>query len=61
MSARIFVLARNPAATGGPLESKSFVMGLEGTYAPTNPQFRRHRFEGEVRLINPSARREEPR
>jgi len=61
MSARIFVLARNPATTGGPLESKSFVMGLEGTYTPTNPQFRRHLFEGEVRLINPSARREEPR
>jgi type IV pilus assembly protein PilW len=61
MSARIFILARNAVATGGLAEGKTFVMGLEGDYTPTNPQFRRHLFEGEVRLVNQSSRREEPK
>ena len=36
-------------------------MGLEGTYTPTATNYRRHLFEGEVRLVNLSSRREEPK
>lgn len=61
MSARMFVLARNPTATGGFNDSKTYAMGLEGTYTPTQKSYRRHLFEGEVRLINLSSRREIPK
>jgi type IV pilus assembly protein PilW len=61
MSARLFVLARNPVATFGSTDSKTYAMGLQGPFTPTDTQFRRHLFEGEVRLTNLSSRREEPK
>jgi hypothetical protein len=36
-------------------------MGLEGDFDPTNKAFRRHLFSAEVRLVNMSSRREEPK
>jgi type IV pilus assembly protein PilW len=61
MSARVFVLARNPLPTAGFTDDKTYEMGLEGTYTPTATSYRRHLFQGEVRLINLSSRREEPK
>ena len=61
MSARIYVLARNPFPSGGGADDKTYQMGLEGAYTPTATGYRRHLFEGEVRLINLSSRREEPK
>ena len=61
MSVQVHLLARNPLPSVGFSENKSYAMGLEGTYTPTNASFRRHLFEGEVRLINVSSRREEPK
>ena len=62
MSVRLFVLARNSVATfGSATGSKTYALGLEGTVTPTDTEFRRHLFEGEVRLANMSSRREEPK
>jgi type IV pilus assembly protein PilW len=61
MSVRMFVLARNPLPTSGFNDNKTYAMGLQGTYTPTDKTFRRHLFEGEVRLINLSSRREMPK
>ncbi len=61
MSARVHILARNPNATPGFNDDKTYEMGLAGTYTPPNKTFRRHLFAGEVRLINLSSRREEPK
>ena len=62
MSVRLFVLARNSVATfGSATASKTYALGLEGTVTPTDTEFRRHLFEGEVRLTNMSSRREEPK
>jgi type IV pilus assembly protein PilW len=61
MSARMFLLARNPTPTAGFNDNKTYAMGLEGTYTPTQKSYRRHLFEGEVRLINLSSRREIPK
>jgi len=61
MSARVHVLARNPIATPAFIDDKTYDMGLAGTYTPANKTFRRHLFAGEVRLVNLSSRREEPK
>jgi type IV pilus assembly protein PilW len=61
MSTRLYVLARNPQPTSGFTDNKTYAMGLEGTYTPANKTFRRHLFEGEIRLINLSSRREIPK
>jgi type IV pilus assembly protein PilW len=61
MSARVFVLARNPLPTAGFSDDKTYEMGLEGSYTPTATSYKRHLFQGEVRLINLSSRREEPK
>jgi len=62
MSVRLFVLARNSVATfGSATNSKTYALGLEGPVTPTDTEFRRHLFEGEVRLTNMSSRREEPK
>jgi type IV pilus assembly protein PilW len=61
MSARLYVLARNPLPTSGFTDDKTYAMGLEGTYTPAATSYRRHLFSGEVRLINLSSRREIPK
>lgn len=61
MSARLFLLARNPTPSAGFSDNKTYAMGLEGSYTPTQTSYRRHLFEGEVRLINLSSRREIPK
>jgi type IV pilus assembly protein PilW len=61
MSVQVHLLARNPLPSVGFTENKIYAMGLAGTYTPTNTSFRRHLFEGEVRLVNVSSRREEPK
>jgi type IV pilus assembly protein PilW len=61
MSVRLFLLARNPLPSAGYSDSKTYAMGLEGDYTPTATAFKRHLFQGEIRLVNLSSRREEPR
>jgi type IV pilus assembly protein PilW len=61
MSVRLYLLARNPLPSVGFSESKTYALGLEGNYTPTATSYRRNLFEGEVRLINLSSRREEPK
>jgi type IV pilus assembly protein PilW len=61
MSVRLFLLARNPLPSAGYSDSKTYAMGIEGDYTPTATAFKRHLFQGEIRLVNLSSRREEPR
>jgi len=61
MSVRLYVLARNPLPSAGYTDSKTYAMGLEGNYTPTATAFKRHLFQGEIRLVNLSSRREEPK
>lgn len=60
VAATVYVLARNTEPTPGHSDTKIYNLGLAGTTAATNDQYRRHVFNAAVRLINPSARREIP-
>ena len=57
---RIFVLARNTAATSGYIDDKTYTMGTYTTTA-TKDSFKRHVYSAETRVANQSGRREIPR
>ena len=61
MTARVQLVARNIEATTGFSDTKTYNMGLAGTFtpAPAVQQFKRHAYTQLVRLENPSARREQ--
>lgn len=61
--ARIFVLARNTAGQPGHVDSKTYEMGLAGTYPSAgtfSDGFRRHVYSTAMRVENQSKRRERP-
>ena len=60
VAATLYVLARNTEPSAGHNDTKVYNLGLAGTTAAANDQYRRHVFNAAVRLINPSARREIP-
>ena len=62
MSVRVHLLARSPTPSVGYTDDKSYVLGLDVDGAPNvvlaaNDGFRRHVFQGVVRLTNASIRR----
>ena len=59
VAVKIYVLARNPEATPGYTDTKSYKLGATDI-AAMNDSFKRHVFSNTVRLINPSGRREVP-
>jgi type IV pilus assembly protein PilW len=70
VSARIYLLARNPSLTVGHSDGKTYCMTSPdpatgscpagGYVGPLNDAYKRHLFTAEVRLVNPSSRREIP-
>lgn len=59
VAVKIHVLARNPEATPGYSDKKTYKLGAT-TIAATDDSFKRHVFSTTVRLVNPSGRREAP-
>lgn len=56
---RIHLLARNNERSAGYTDSKTYTLGLAGTTAATNDAFKRHVFSQLIRVVNPSARRDQ--
>jgi len=65
ISVRLYVLARNTAATPGYTDDKTYVLGNSPSYTftPTGGQtsYKRHVYNAEVRIVNQAGRREVPR
>lgn len=59
VAARIQIVARNNEATPGYTDAKTYALGLAGDYTPTQLNYKRHAYTQLVRLVNPSARREQ--
>lgn len=59
MSAKAYVLARDLKATPGYVDTKTYILG-GATISPANTSYRRNVFSATVRLMNPSAAREQP-
>ena len=62
VAARLYVLARNTASTPGYIDDKTYAMGT-ATFTPATAvkSYRRHVYGAEMRIVNPSGRREIPR
>ena len=60
VSVRINIVARNQDKTTGSSDSKSYNLGLAGSFTPTGTDltYKRHSFTQLIRLVNPSGRRE---
>lgn len=58
VAARIQLVARNTEPSPGFADTKTYNMGLAGTYTPIALNYKRHAFTQLVRLVNPSSRRE---
>lgn len=61
VAARVFLLARNTESTAGYTDAKSYQLGTTTAPAVPGGNFKRHAYTAEVRLVNPSSRREIPR
>ena len=61
VSARVYVLSRNPERTPGFSDGKTYALGVAGDVGPYNDAYKRHVYAGVVRANNPSSRREIPR
>lgn len=61
VAAQVQLVARNVDATTGFTDTKTYQMGLAGTYTPPSAvqKYKRHAYTQLVRLENPSARREQ--
>jgi len=60
VTARIYLLARNVLPTTGYTDTKQYELGPLGLTLTPGGNFKRHLYSTEVRLVNPSARREVP-
>ena len=56
---RVNLLARNNERSVGHQDTKTYTLGLDGTTAAANDNFKRRVFSQLIRLVNPSARREQ--
>ncbi len=59
MALRVHLLARNNAPTGGYSDTKTYSLGLAGNTTATNDAYKRHVFSQLIRVVNPSARRDQ--
>jgi len=61
VTAKLYVLARNPQITPGYFDAKTYNLGLDfPAVGPLNDGYKRHVYEAVVRLSNSSSRREVP-
>jgi type IV pilus assembly protein PilW len=69
VAAKVFILARNSTQTGGYTDTKTYCLGslnstgacpAAATFGPFNDRYKRHVYSAQVRLTNPSSRREVP-
>ena len=73
VSAKVWILARNTEASAGFTDAKTYavatadtalgagtVAGTGLTYGPYNDSYKRHNFVSEIRMLNLSARKENP-
>ena len=62
VSVKLYLVARNIEKTSGYADSKAYSLGSAGSYTPAgdNAGFKRHAYTQNIRLINPSGRREVP-
>jgi type IV pilus assembly protein PilW len=60
MAVRLYLIARNIDTTPGYSDTKTYSLGLAGTFTPTGSAtaYRRHAYSALVRVNNPSGRRE---
>lgn len=59
MALRVHLVARNHERSSGYEDTKRYSLGLAGTTTATRDGFRRHAFSQVVRVVNPSARRDQ--
>jgi type IV pilus assembly protein PilW len=59
MAVRVHLLARNNERSAGYTDGKSYNLGLAGATAAANDNFKRHVFSQLIRVVNPSARRDQ--
>lgn len=59
MAVRLHLLARNNERSAGHQDTKTYNLGLEGTTTATHDAFKRRVFGQLVRVVNPSARRDQ--
>ncbi|WP_082584504.1 PilW family protein [Noviherbaspirillum sp. Root189] len=57
MTVRAHILSRNPDASGGYTDDKTYSLGLEGNVGPFDDRYKRHVFSETIRAVNPSGRR----
>jgi type IV pilus assembly protein PilW len=57
MTVRANILSRNPDASAGHADDKTYSLGLEGNVGPFNDLYKRHVFSETIRAVNPSGRR----
>ena len=61
VSVRIHVLARNNDTSGGWTDTRTYDLGLAGTYTPpAGDRYKRHAYSAVARVVNVSGRRETP-
>ncbi len=59
MALRVHLLARNNERSADYIDDKTYSLGLAGTTTATNDNYKRRVFSQMVRLVNPSARRDQ--
>ncbi|MFC7515895.1 PilW family protein [Herbaspirillum sp. GCM10030257] len=57
MTVRAHILSRNPDASSGYTDNKTYSLGLEGNVGPFDDHYKRHVFSETIRAVNPSGRR----
>lgn len=61
VSVRIYVLARNSSPSSGWTDTRTYDLGLAGTYTPpAGDRYKRHAYSAVARVVNVSGRRETP-
>ena len=61
VSIKAYIIARNIETTKNYTDTKTYSLGLAGTYTPASADhYKRHAYSQVIRLVNPSSRRETP-
>lgn len=61
VSIKAYIIARNIETTTNYTDTKTYSLGLAGTYTPASADhYKRHAYTQVIRLVNPSSRKETP-
>ena len=61
MSIKIYIISRNIETTKSYTDTKTYSLGMAGTYTPASADhYKRHAYTQVIRLVNPSSRKEAP-